>query len=120
MAPLLQWGKEVWAATSQSANGRALSLSSLREIWQALWPVAPASWGKVRGPVGALKLCLDYVGWSMDGPFTFKDDLGVSRSLTASSPKLLATLVSQAWRRGLERKAASKLGLARANQSQTF
>ena len=100
MAPFLQWGKEVWAATSQSAQGRAFSLSSLRETWLALWPLAPSTWAKVRGPVSALKLCLDYIGWVMDDPFTFKDDLGATRSLTSSSPKLLATLVSQAWRMG--------------------
>ena len=55
---------------------------------------------------------MDYVGWCMEGPFIFKDDLGVERSFTDSSPKLLATLLAQSWRRALERKAAAQLGLA--------
>ena len=110
MAPFLQWSKEVWAATSQPPNGRAMPLSSLRETWHSLWPKAPDNWNKVRGPVGALKMCLEYVGWSMEDAFTFKDDFGVTRHLTASSPKFVATLVSQAWRKGPGEKGSQQAG----------
>ncbi len=79
---VLQYARQAWAATLLGASlpsGGALTLSQISRIWhdadanRLLDLPARRAWLSVRGPIGAMTLTLDRIGWRMTGPFTLVD-----------------------------------------------
>ncbi len=65
-------------------------------------------WNEARGPVSAMLLTLHRIGWSMDSPFTLRDDWGEDIVLTKVSPAMLAQMLREATVRALERYAGRR------------
>jgi exonuclease III len=111
-APIVRWAKEVWLSVVKGppAEGTYYSLAELGCIWRATELKAPTKWAQVRGPVAAMALSMRRIGWKATGPYTFIDDLGVDRTFTETSPKMMQVQVAAAHTRLLERQAAERLG----------
>ncbi len=123
-APILQYMRATWRAIGAVKHGGAkadLSLVELRNAWGALKKEELVDvhvgnnggqrrrrrWDRVQGPLGALFLSLDRIGWSMSDSLIVKDDLGVERKVLEHSPAMWAELVRGAVVRGFERRAAA-------------
>ena len=71
-----------------------------------------ANWGNVRGPVGAMQLCLRRIGWRVEKGFEMRDDLGTNRIIAQRSPKQWEMLLKEATLRNLERENWAEMGKA--------
>eukprot|EP00974_Lingulodinium_polyedra_P048829 4690943-Lingulodinium_polyedra.AAC.1 len=74
------------------------------------------SWADVRGPLSALKLTLERVGWRIKNPFEIEDDGGRSITLTKVAPQVVRQLVRAGVRRWQGKKILSALGQAGAGE----
>ncbi len=115
---VLQYARQAWAATLLGAalpSGSALTLSQLSKIWhgakanQMLDLPARRAWSSVRGPMGAMVLTLQRIGWRMTGPFTLVDCRGEEVLLTRTPPALLSQMLKVAVIRSLEIKHGATL-----------
>ncbi len=123
-APILQYARAVWRAVDavKHAEARAdMTLPEIRRAGEALnreelidervskngRVTRRRRWDRVRGPMGALHLSLDRIGWQLVGQFAILDDVGVTRNITEHSPALWADYVRAAVIRAHERKAAA-------------
>ncbi len=116
---ILQYARQVWEATvrgpRECLNG-ALTLADIDRLWHAACSDAvfaqgtgKRQWHMARGPIAAMRLTLDRVGWSMKSPFTLVDGHGVEIVLTMTAPALLASLLRQAVITALERQVAASI-----------
>ena len=119
-------GKKVWRATDPrqlqtcSSGGRHARLS--REQLGAAWGNAVASqwqwhtadgspkWSAIRGPIGAIVLLLQRIGWTCADPFLWEDDIGITYDLALFGPKLFSNALRSSVQRHLERQLAEKSG----------
>jgi hypothetical protein len=77
---VLEYARQVWQASllgSATPTDGTMTLSELSKLWHAVSTEALIThdgtrrcWDAVRGPIGAMRLSLHRVGWSMRGPFT--------------------------------------------------
>ena len=105
VAAMLRWAKEVWCALCGS-DDRAFSLGQLAAFWGRAHPKRAHKWHRSRGPLDAMFLEADRLGWSWRGPFTLVDDQGHELALTKIPPKLLRSFACEAIARGLQRSFA--------------
>ena len=111
VAPLAQWSRMVWTATTEPMHP-AVKLSDLSAGWAAMARQPPARWADARGPAGVAWLTLRRLGWTASSAFVWRDDLGAKVILTKSSPKDVKLRLLAGHRRWLERRVAAKLGYA--------
>jgi exonuclease III len=119
VAPISQWIRATWhAAHDHELVGRGITLDALTKAWltdrstrqgRLVSATGKSRWQRVKGPVDALELSMHRIGWTMQGPFVWKDDLGVSRSLLEHSPALWNILLKDAVHRYHERELATRL-----------
>ena len=110
LGPIMAWAAEVWRAAT-NATCPHLTLSELRAAWADTSEKEPHSWRKVDGPLGACRLSLDRIRWTVESPFLFVNDLGQKVPLTESSPKLVRRLLEESLKRSHERTLADHLGM---------
>ena len=112
LAPLLQWSKEVWNATTQwGLAGVGMSLPELRRSWQsALGGTNTPAWRSCHGPLEAAWLSIGRVGWKWPEPFVLLDVPGNRIVLTEHSPALVKKMLRAAWHTRLEQRTAASLG----------
>ena len=93
-APILQWVKVAWQSKHASVRLKAISFDDLRNGWTAteadrarLWDSdGKRKWKECRGPIDAMALSLDRIGWTTHDGITFSDDQGVVRKLLDHAP----------------------------------
>ena len=68
----------------------------LFKLWHKVGVRPTGSWNKVRGPISACHLSLDYIGWTMPEPFKFVTDRNDVITLTMNSPALVGKLMQEA------------------------
>ncbi len=116
---ILQYSRQVWQATclgQAQPSGSGLTLPQIARIWRnvdpsdALGSSGRRRWDRVRGPISAMYLTLDRIGWKMCGPFALTDHAGEEIILTRTSPALLGQML----RRAVLRTMETKVGLALA------
>ncbi len=132
VAAAVQYSRMVWAATvcgAERPRYEGFGLPGLRSAWEEVrrradtFLNADASddsrrrcWDDTRGPLAAAMLELDRVGWVPEGPFEWKDDLGVRVCLTETPPSMLKDLLTAA----VKRKAERIIGAERARTDPAF
>ena len=79
------------------------------ESWEAGEARAVRRWSEVRGPIDAIRLTLQRLQWTHEGPWNWIDDRGATIDLRQTSPRLMRQLVEDAVRRGLERQVGQRL-----------
>ncbi len=99
------------ATTDAPGRGGGASVGARRA--EAMWDSdgRKRNWREVRGPVAAMLLTLHRIGWSMESPFTLKDDWGEDIVLTKVAPSMLAQMLHEATVRTLERYAGRRAAL---------
>ena len=115
-APILQWIRAAWKQDSDDA-GKA-SLEELSEAWREgeqdrgtlIAKDGTRRWSQVKGPLGAMALSLDRIGWFTYDGKTFVDDLGISRAVTSFTPAAWKGLLKAAVQRMHERELGLKTG----------
>ena len=127
IAPALQYAKNIWRATVSQARDQDLKLPDVSRLWQEMEaqgyqrkllkhrdsckkPSADKSsrgWSACRGPLGAMILTLDRIGWIAVDAFTWQNDWGEVIPLTTFSPALLKTMMCEAVQRQAQRCIAS-------------
>ena len=110
-----QWALEVWR--NMMGDPRAHSLGLLSRAWAANQRCRATAWARVRGPLDAIGLELDRIGWSWPSPFQFQDDLGRLVSLTQHSHLAVKKLLRAGHTRTMQQQAGAKLGLGRVSLS---
>ena len=117
-APLLQWLRMSWRAKQAPKEGLASGeleeawTDSTDERWGLIGDDGTRRWSQVRGPVGALYLTLDRIGWStMDGVF-FTDDLGITRHATEFTTESWKKFIQLSIQRGHEAELGLNTGCA--------
>ena len=63
--------------------------------WNASRAKLPARWADVRGPLGAMHLTLQRLGWSAEGPFQVRTVAGYVVNLITTPPALLKDFVQR-------------------------
>ncbi len=132
VAATLQFSRMVWAATvcgAERPRFEGFGLPGLREAWakvkegvdniidaDAKEDARRRYWKNSRGPLSAVMLELDRVGWSASAPFEWRDDQGVRVALTETPPALLRDMLVASVRR----KAERTVGAARARHDPAF
>eukprot|EP00959_Pyramimonas_sp_CCMP1952_P144740 3029578-Pyramimonas_sp.AAC.1 len=64
-APLLRWSKEIWLAQTH-VHPFSVQHPELRRNWLSVFALPRFAWPTVRGPLSALRLTLERLGWTMD------------------------------------------------------
>ena len=106
-APLVAWVAETWAA--QERRPRAATPTELQTSWQMGEDRAVRRWCDVRGPVDAIRLTLQRLRWTWEGPWDWYDDRGATIDLRQVTPRLMRQMIADAVRRGLERQVGQRL-----------
>ncbi len=133
IAPVVQYSKMIWKATTarNDAAARGTSLADIRRIWDAARirfeplvqtisdargsdgtvPARTARrvWGDVAGPVAAAAVTLARLGWRFESAFEIKDPHGIVHTLTTASPCMVKDMLKGAMRDSLERRIGSRL-----------
>ena len=94
--------------------GRGIDTEYLKQAWSVhrkrrsklFTDEGTRKWSSVRGPMDALTLSLDRIGWVSNTFEEWTDDLGISRNILDISPKLWDELLKDAVQRLHERKLA--------------
>ena len=107
VAAMLRWAKEVWCALCDS-DDRAFNLGQLAAFWDKARSKRATKWHRSRGPLDAMFLEADRLGWDWKGPFTLVDDLGQELVLTKVPPKMLRDFAVEANTRALQRDFATR------------
>ncbi len=104
-------GDGTGASTEGPGRGGGATAAARRA--EAMWDSdgRRRNWREVRGPVAAMLLTLHRIGWSMESPFTMKDDWGEDIVLTKVAPSMLAQMLREATVRTLERYAGRRAAL---------
>ena len=110
---MLQWIRMAWKTVSTPSE--PLSLRDLADAWNEStderWSLLASDgtrrWSQTRGPIGALFLTLDRLGWSSDDGLSFTDDTGIRRTITDFTPAQWKIFLKQAVQAGHE----AELGL---------
>ena len=113
---VLRWSREVWEAANGSGGLRRrvshrIDLAELSAAWETVSANQRArrdKWLGVAGPIGASILELGRLGWSAKSPFIFQTSDGTEIALTMWPPKLLQSLLEDAYASRLAHKVASK------------
>ena len=94
------------------------SLEQLESMWETVtsqnhkWyrDDGTPNWPHVSGPISALVLSLERIGWSCSSCRVWTDDLGTSRDLLLASPKMFRTFLYQSAMRWNQRQLAQAAG----------
>ncbi len=124
VAAALQYSRAVWAATllgSARPRHEGFDLPGIRAAWEAVErtagefidaehpdPRKRRRWNRTRGPLAAALLELHRAGWTVQGPFSWTDDMGITVTLTETPPALLKAMLLASVRRQAERAMGSK------------
>ncbi len=116
---ILEYSRQVWRSSllgAETAADGTLTLAQISRLWHAVSSEGLVSadggrrnWAAVRGPIGAARLSLHRVGWSMKGPFTLVDHDGEDIKLTVTTPAMLAVMLKRAVTRTLQAQVGKKL-----------
>eukprot|EP00974_Lingulodinium_polyedra_P132251 11221014-Lingulodinium_polyedra.AAC.1 len=74
IAPIITYHKELWGALTKSMPG-LLTLKDLRSYWVAAAATSSPSWACCKGPLNAMLLSLQRLGWKMESFCDMEDDL---------------------------------------------
>ena len=64
----------------------------------------PATWHEVRGPIGAIHLTLDRMGWAWKAPFIFVNDMQEEIDATNMAPRMVKWHMEQTHHRQVRQK----------------
>ena len=115
-APILQWVRTAWKGGSE-ADGQA-TLDELSTAWREaeddrgnlIAHDGTRRWSQVRGPLGAMFLSLDRIGWYTCDGRTFLDDLGITRDIMSFTPAAWKGFLKASVQRMHERDLGLKTG----------
>ena len=115
-APIAQWARMAWKAHLQQAGD--VTLEDLAEAWtetcderQTLISLEGIrQWQLARGPIAAMYLSLDRIGWHTDDGINLIDDMGISRSIVDTPPSLWRIHLDNAVQRLHERALGTRTG----------
>ena len=116
MAPILHWIKVAWR-DGERLEGET-TLDDLGKAWKEagedrrnlFTKGGKRRWTQVRGPIGALALSLDRLGWHTNDGLHFTDDKGETRAIDSFSPACWAILLKQSGQRSHEWDLGTRTG----------
>ena len=109
VAPIVRYSNEIWANQTKLFPF-VPPWAELRQAWSCIFGnPGPKTWRGVKGPLGAMKLALERISWTMPNYCTLVDDFGTEVSLTVTSPALLKKLLKAAVQRTHERASGAAL-----------
>ena len=111
MAPVVQFAKEAWRSLLCPGRQGIIVLGQLGAMWRQIKLQTPKRWMDIRGPIGAAILSIKRLRGEWHEPFVLTSDLGVQIPFLVVGPKFLGLEMARAYRRNLERAAASRAGL---------
>ena len=115
-APIAQWARMAWKAHLQRDDD--VTLEDLAEAWTEtcderrllISSEGARKWHLARGPISAMYLSLDRIGWHTEDGITLIDDLGIRRSIVDTPPSLWRIHLDAAVQRLHERALGTRTG----------
>ena len=99
--PLEKWHQQMWNAQHKRKRNK-VNIKQLRMYWRKAMQIRPSRWAQVRGPVGAISMSAQRMGWRVHGEHQddqgrwvqldatrWMDDRNTVIQLTRMSPKML-------------------------------
>ena len=65
--PIIRWCEEAWANTTRRREDKRVSDEHMARYWTCAR--TPESWGRARGPIGAIHMTVKRIGWQWIEPF---------------------------------------------------
>ena len=106
VGPATAWAAECWRCAT--GDTKCLSKPEMVAAWKAARE-ATGGWSQSKGVARRCWLTLARLGWTMPGPFLFRDHRGLDIPLLETSPALVGHYLAAANQRALEKAVGSKV-----------